>query len=228
MRWADLDQLDHVNNVVYVDYATEALAAHAEAGELELAESRHLRVDYLRPLLLSRTPVEVTTEAAADGTTVQDIRPAGAEAAFARVTSSPRAPVLDPVAPGGVPFAVRVRRSDLGPDGAVCATKLFEIGQESRIVSVERLREAGDIGGIGAFVVARVDVLPAAPVRWRSEPYTARTRVLEVGRKSFTLTTSLEDGELGRIDAVLVGFDLEQQRSRELTDREREALEAQR
>ena len=45
MRWADLDQLGHVNNVVYVDYLQEArvdmLRAHgrgpealAEGGEI--------------------------------------------------------------------------------------------------------------------------------------------------------------------------------------------------
>ena len=32
MRWADIDQLNHVNNVVYVDYAMEARARWSTTG----------------------------------------------------------------------------------------------------------------------------------------------------------------------------------------------------
>ena len=36
MRWADLDSLNHVNNVVYVDYAAEsARAAWSMTGLIE-------------------------------------------------------------------------------------------------------------------------------------------------------------------------------------------------
>jgi acyl-CoA thioester hydrolase len=58
MRWADLDQLGHVNNVVYVDYLQEArvdmLRTHGPAAQTgELAEGvvvvRH-EVSYLSPL----------------------------------------------------------------------------------------------------------------------------------------------------------------------------------
>ena len=65
MRWADLDLLGHVNNVVYVDYLQEARVdllrhhgptAHAEGGLAEgVVVVRH-EVQYVAPLLLrSRT-----------------------------------------------------------------------------------------------------------------------------------------------------------------------------
>lgn len=225
MRWADLDQLNHVNNVVYVDYASEAMAAHVRAGELQDPAIRRMSVQYLRPLLLSSTPVEVTTRIL-DDRLEQGIRPRGASADFARVEThlgEPQAPVGEP-GPGAETAQVRVRRSDLA-DGAVSAVKLFEIGQESRIVAVARLRESGDIGGIGTFVVARVDVVFGEPLTWRPEPYLATTETTAVGTKSFTLSTLLDGGRAGRIEAVLVGYDLDQQVSRELTDSERSALQ---
>jgi acyl-CoA thioester hydrolase len=65
MRWADLDQLGHVNNVVYVDYLQEArvdmLRAHGR-GTGALAEGlvvvRH-EVTYLKPLNYDFRPVSI-------------------------------------------------------------------------------------------------------------------------------------------------------------------------
>ena len=65
MRWADLDQLGHVNNVVYVDYLQEArvdmLRAHGR-GPGALAEglvvARH-EVTYLKPLTFDFRPVSI-------------------------------------------------------------------------------------------------------------------------------------------------------------------------
>ncbi|MFJ9390997.1 acyl-CoA thioesterase [Nocardioides sp. NPDC101246] len=67
MRWADLDMLGHVNNVVYVDYLQEArvdmLRTHARSPQTQgLAEgvvvASH-QVTYLAPLLFDFTPVHV-------------------------------------------------------------------------------------------------------------------------------------------------------------------------
>ena len=66
MRWADLDQLGHVNNVVYVDYLQEArvdmLRAHGR-GPRALADGlvvvRH-EVTYLKPLIFDFRPVSVS------------------------------------------------------------------------------------------------------------------------------------------------------------------------
>jgi len=65
MRWADLDQLGHVNNVVYVDYLQEArvdmLRAHGR-GPRALADGlvvvRH-EVTYLKPLAFDFRPVSI-------------------------------------------------------------------------------------------------------------------------------------------------------------------------
>nr|WP_297416856.1 thioesterase family protein [uncultured Nocardioides sp.] len=67
LRWADMDSLGHVNNVVYVDYLQEArvdmLRVHAPAqGGEELAEGvvvvRH-EVEYVSPLVFRPEPVRV-------------------------------------------------------------------------------------------------------------------------------------------------------------------------
>lgn len=67
MRWADLDMLGHVNNVVYVDYLQEArvdmLRTHARSPQTQgLAEgvvvASH-QVTYVAPLLFDFTPVYV-------------------------------------------------------------------------------------------------------------------------------------------------------------------------
>ena len=67
LRWADIDQLGHVNNVVYVDYLQEArvdmLAVNAPAsGGEDLAEGvvvvRH-DVSFLAPLVFRFEPVRI-------------------------------------------------------------------------------------------------------------------------------------------------------------------------
>jgi acyl-CoA thioester hydrolase len=69
LRWADMDQLGHVNNVTYVDYLQEArvdmFAVHAPAsGGEELAEGvvvvRH-EVEFLAPLVFRFEPVRIET-----------------------------------------------------------------------------------------------------------------------------------------------------------------------
>ena len=69
MRWADLDLLGHVNNVVYVDYLQEArvdmLRVHARSPQTQgLAEGVVVvshQVSYVAPLLFDFTPVYVET-----------------------------------------------------------------------------------------------------------------------------------------------------------------------
>jgi len=69
LRWADMDSLGHVNNVVYVDYLQEArvdmLSVHAPAsGGEDLAEGvvvvRH-EVEFLAPLVFRSGPVRIET-----------------------------------------------------------------------------------------------------------------------------------------------------------------------
>jgi acyl-CoA thioester hydrolase len=69
LRWADMDPLGHVNNVVYVDYLQEArvdmLSVHAPtSGGEDLAEGvvvvRH-DVEFLAPLVFRFGPVRIET-----------------------------------------------------------------------------------------------------------------------------------------------------------------------
>lgn len=228
MRWADLDELSHVNNVVYLDYASEAYRAHVVAGALPEQPWRSFTVEFLRPLLLSRAPLVVESVLEDGGEAlVQEIRPDGAASAFARVTSRVRpgdAPVASTEAGEG--YALRVRHSDLGLDGAVTPTKLFEHAQEARIATVARVGSL-ERGASARFVVAQVDLTLGEPVLWRPEAYEARTVVTHVGRSSFTVETSFDGGRAGHARAVLVGFDLETQRSRRLGEEERRVLSSQ-
>jgi acyl-CoA thioester hydrolase len=69
LRWADMDSLGHVNNVIYVDYLQEAridmLSIHpSDSGARDLAEGvvvvRH-EVEFLHPLVFRPYPVRVET-----------------------------------------------------------------------------------------------------------------------------------------------------------------------
>jgi acyl-CoA thioester hydrolase len=224
MRWADLDSLNHVNNVVYLDYAAESRALLVEDGLLD-AESTvaEVAVDFLRPLLLSTRPVHVVCTHDGDGL-VQEIRSAGSDTVFARVTTAFGPPPALAVQGASVaPLPVRVRRSDLDLTGSVSPTKMFELFQESRILFLShRLSTMSP----GRFVVGRVEVVLARPMSWRTEPYGTRAWVSRVGTSSFTIESQLvdDDGVLAQCRAVLVGFDLESQRSRTLTPLEKDEL----
>jgi acyl-CoA thioester hydrolase len=100
MRWADLDALGHVNNVVYVDYLQEArvdlLRAHGR-GPRALADGlvvvRH-EVSYLEPLGYDFRPVSiecwVTEIRAATFTMAYEIfrdRPEGGRTVYLRATT---------------------------------------------------------------------------------------------------------------------------------------------
>lgn len=102
MRWADLDMLGHVNNVVYVDYLQEArvdmLRTHARSPQTQgLAEGVVVvshQVTYVAPLLFDFTPVYVeswvTDIRAASFTMAYEIfrdRPDGTRKVFVRATT---------------------------------------------------------------------------------------------------------------------------------------------
>ncbi|GAA0970879.1 Long-chain acyl-CoA thioesterase FadM [Nocardioides aquaticus] len=72
LRWADLDELGHVNNVVYVDYLQEARVellrllrpgvvpgSPDEAAQGEAALVVRHDIDYLTPLVLDRGPLHI-------------------------------------------------------------------------------------------------------------------------------------------------------------------------
>jgi acyl-CoA thioester hydrolase len=67
MRWADLDMLEHVNNVTYVDYMQEArvdmFRAHPPAaGDEKLAEGVVVvrnEVQFLKPIRFRTAPIRI-------------------------------------------------------------------------------------------------------------------------------------------------------------------------
>jgi acyl-CoA thioester hydrolase len=225
MRWADLDSLNHVNNVVYLDYAAETRALLEADGVLDAAPTGRITVEFLRPLLLSRRPVTVSS--VLDGATLEQevcVDRDGRRTVFARVTTLLDRAEQPEAAPAVDVLPSRVRRSDLGSSDAVTPVKMFELFQEARILFMGTRMPTFSAGG---FVVAHVDVVLVAPVRWRRQPYDARSWISRVGDSSVRIETQLADGDavLAHSTSVLVGFDLETQRSRRLSGEERAAVQ---
>ena len=222
MRWADLDQLNHVNNVVYVDYAMEARAQLVDDGHLEAdLPIRQVRVEFVRPLLLSSKPVLVRSSVDGDVLT-HEIRSPNGSALFSTVVVEHGEP--QPADDSrGLAFEMRVRRSDVGPEGSVALTRLFEILQESRIQTLGRLLSNH---APGLFVIGRVELDLGEPLHWRRDPYPVQAQIAHVGRSSFRSTTRIDGGRYGSATATMVGYDMDAQTSRRLNDSEREALTA--
>jgi acyl-CoA thioester hydrolase len=122
-------------------------------------------------------------------------------------------------------YACHVRFSDVDVYGHVNNVKYFEYYQEARLAFLMSLgRDAGEKGF--SLVVARLDVDYKRPILFRPEPYLVESWVTRVGRSSFDINSEIRDGEtvLSRAQAAMVTFDLEEQRSRPLTDGERRRL----
>ncbi len=227
MRWSDLDQLNHVNNVVYLSYAAEARAALVEDGTLDGGlEPVSIAIDFVRPMLLSRRTVVVEQELEGDVLTqevTQEID--GERVVFASiatrlgVVSDLGAPQVD-----GSDAPFRGRRGDVGPSGVVDPVRVFEYFQESRIIWMS---QGGKERQLGHVVVAHLEVEYGLPVAWRREPWEMVVAVAKFGSKSVTLVCEWRDREtvLARNSAVLVAFDIESQKARSLTDAERTYLE---
>lgn len=224
MRWADLDTLNHVNNVRYVDYALEAMDQLVADGAI--AANRpvsRMEVNYLRPLALSREPLRITS--AVVGTQlVQEIGAGGT--VFAKVTTSFDAEVPAPVeSPVGATYLAQLRRSDIDGNGRVSVGKTFEIFQESRILHFTASQEAHAANG---FVVANLVVECIRPITWQPTPVTVNSWLSRVGNASMRVGSQIidEGRVLATCDAVLVGFDMATQKSRRFSDEERKAFAA--
>ena len=121
-----------------------------------------------------------------------------------------------------------VRFSDVDAYRHVNNVKYFEYFQEARIAMITAMRGLPDEGsgdGLGV-VVAQIDVDYRSPMFFREEPYVVETWVSRVGRSSFVIDGCVRDGErtLSAARAVMVAFDAETQRSRTLTDAQRQRL----
>jgi acyl-CoA thioester hydrolase len=228
MRWADLDSLNHVNNVAYLEYAAESRARLVDDGELAAdVDVSAMSVRYSRPLLLTRQPVLVVSVVDAD-TVTQHIctENDGVRTVFATVTTTLGTPSPAPRTDvGGEPLPSRIRRSDVDTTGVVSSTKTFELFQEGRILFISsHLAQLS----AGQFVVGTVSVDFHRPISWRRDPYQLGGWISRVGASSVTIESELSDGDtvLARATSALVGFDLAAQRSRAFTDEERAAFSA--
>jgi acyl-CoA thioester hydrolase len=125
-------------------------------------------------------------------------------------------------------YSCRVRWSDVDTYGHVNNVKYFEYYQEARIAFLSDLADGPPGTAQTGVVVARIDVDYRRPILFRSEPFEIQTWVSRVGTSSYDLEAEIRDGDevLSRAHAVVVAFDLPQQRSRPLTAVERERLQA--
>jgi len=123
-------------------------------------------------------------------------------------------------------YSCRVRWSDVDSYGHVNNVKYFEYFQEARIAFLSHLTHSGAGETDRGVVVARIDVDYRKPILFRTEPFEILTWVVRVGTSSYDLEAEIRDGEevLSRARAVIVAFDQGTQRSRPLSDTERERL----
>ncbi len=126
-------------------------------------------------------------------------------------------------------YDCHVRFSDVDVYGHVNNVKYFEYYQEARIAFILSMR-GGLFDGDSANrqVVARIDVDYKRPILFRAEPYAVETWVTRVGTSSYTLAGRITDEQAtvySTAEVTLVAYDVRAQRSRPLTDGERERLE---
>jgi acyl-CoA thioester hydrolase len=122
-------------------------------------------------------------------------------------------------------YECRVRFSDVDIYRHVNNVKYFEYYQEARLAFMSALGRGEELGDF-SVVVARLDVDYKRPILFRTEPYTVESWVSRVGGSSFDLAAEIKDGDtvLSRARAVMVTFDLAEQKARPLADAERERL----
>lgn len=255
LRWADLDLLGHVNNVTYLDYVTEAreaLFAGHPAGRAPVV--RH-QVEFVRPLVFRRAPVlvdswvtavdddqltlahEVYDPATGSGsertvyvrvTTVLAHRLSDTERVLVEQRRGPalewRSVNADHRSTGDV-LELAVRRSDMDETGQAPPGIFLEYVQEARIRYLTSLHTHGEQWS--QQVIARTDIDYFAPVTYRREPYAVHSWIAHLGSRSFTVCSEVRDVDrvLASATVVMVTFDLETQRSAEMTAQQRARLE---
>ena len=127
-------------------------------------------------------------------------------------------------------YDCRIRWSDVDSYGHVNNVKYFEYLQEARIAFLSSLSPGWPRGREGA-VLARIYVDYRRPIRFRPEPVVVETWVTRIGKSSYDLGSRIIDDQtelatvFAEAQAVIVAYDVKEQRSRPLTDRERAELE---
>ena len=224
LRWADLDTLNHVNNVRYVDFALEATGQLIADGVVPGdADITRIDVDFLRPLLLSLKPIRISS-VVAGARIVQEI--CAGDKVFARVTTDFGGLTMRFAKPRtGRVYRGQVRRADLDGAGHITPAKVFELFQESRILHFARLLDRHVAGN---FVVGKLTVDYHRPIDWRPEPWLISSWISSVGNSSMEMSSHIADGDevFASCEATLVGFDMLTQKSRNLSEEEKAQLAA--
>jgi acyl-CoA thioester hydrolase len=254
LRWADMDQLRHVNNVRYLDYVAAARRAMFDglaAGQARV--SRH-QIEFASPLVFRRGPVSVDSWVTGiDGAQVglahevYDEQEQEQRTAYLRVSSvlehtvddrerslatSLHAPDHDwrPVSndrrPARSVYRAQVRPSDLDERGLVRDTAVLEFLQESRVQYLMSLHTRGQ--SWTQHVVARTDVHYRQAIPFRTAPYEVHSWVGRLGTRSFTICAEVRDSDtvLAEATVSMVTFDPQTQRSAEMAETQRARLEA--
>jgi acyl-CoA thioester hydrolase len=226
MRWADLDMLGHVNNVVYLDYAAEARGRLVASGDLFAGQVAQAQVEFRLPMLLTRDAITVSSHVADDGALVQQVGLEGSDKVYAEVVTRTEAQQVEPLV-SGVDLALGMRASDISSNGELTSAKVLEYIQEVRIQVLDAIKTPR----AGSFVVAStvIDALApvTAPVDVAAPELLSRTAIARIGKSSCTLLTDLYDStgrQLVGSRTVMVGFDAKAQRSRPFSDGERESF----
>jgi acyl-CoA thioester hydrolase len=118
-----------------------------------------------------------------------------------------------------------VRLSDLDERGVARAGVFFEYFQEARIRYLMDMHTRGERWS--QHVVARTDLDYLAPAHHRQQPYSVHSWVGHLGSRSFTIQSEVRDDDrvLARATVVMVAFDMETQRTTEMTPAQRDRLE---
>lgn len=221
MRWADLDSLNHVNNVVYLKYAENARAA---IPELPAGPIGAMNIQFKRPMLLGRRPVVVTSRVEGDHVQqVIGVEGSDDEFAVVDVTYGALAPE-ERLNAAAQPGSIALRHTDLDATGLVNEAQVFELFQETRVPFINGVLTRLTPGN---FVVASVEARYHRPIPAQAR-LESTARVGRVGNASFTIEAQLGDEGVAFASslAVLVGFDAATQSSRPFSDREKESLAA--
>lgn len=219
MRWADLDSLNHVNNVVYLKYAENARAAIPQLPQGPIGT---MNIQFKRPMLLGSRPVVVTSSIDGDRV-LQTIGMAESDAVFATVEVTYGAlAAQEALNPAAKPGSIALRHTDLDATGVVNEAQVFELFQETRVPFINGVLTRMTPGN---FVVANVEARYHRPIPSQAR-LESTARVGRVGNASFVIEAQLgRDGQaFASSSAVLVGFDAATQSSRAFTDHERESL----
>ena len=225
VRWSDMDVLEHVNNVKFVEFTDNARRELVAAGHVP--PHSHLavcRIDFIAPAE-SRSDRMFVVNRWIDEVLYQEVKtvtPSGVRV-HARVKSEiGDGGALSIDSRPGQDVLHRTRGTD-GVDGIVSNASLIGVFQEARVAAIS---DRGPLEHHERIVVARSEVRTAKPLVIRQDPYLVHTTLDRMGGASLELTHQIRDGDEVLVDAtvVTVGFDMRTGRSRRFTDTEREAV----